>query len=506
MYIEFAEYDSFIVKHKINYNTSIDGEFENEPFKMCFIDYDLARKSQPSNASNFDSIYDNTPISELNSIEFEYYNNSYIIYTDGDRFYNDNFNTTNVIDDLTGGTQNFYISNIGDFSIGDFITINIYEEITTSGETIWYHEGLINEVWYVSGITDNGTIWEVSGLTTQNGYSNGTTTWIVDEKLPLITYNLEILDIDGNYIKVYRKLEKYLYNNYIYNSNINYECISLNHTDKDKYLLNQKIEKSIFGNYIDIIINDSSYEFIINPIRNSDDIYFDYDALNITFDTLSGITEYNFNTDNLYNRYNLTDFFSGLTISGDTVLIDPNDRYNIPYTYTGQSYLDIEFNIDNELNIFKEYTYINIYTNLNISGYTALITEISGNTMTVEVPDGMVLNEIIQSVKNISMIYEISDILQKCYLNKNDGFYKKREKYNLNKIYLSYANIINLDYQNEYIRDEITGILYINSDNVLALKIYRPNEENNDNRLTFIPVEIEKIGTDRKTAIPIRIS
>lgn len=71
-------------------------------------------------------------------------------------------------------------------------------------------------------------------------------------------------------------------------------------------------------------------------------------------------------------------------------------------------------------------------------------------------------------------------------------------------IYNAYANIIEKLAMNEEIRDVITGIIFENENNVFTLKIYRPSEIE-DERLTYAPIEIVKIGVNNKTTIPIKV-
>lgn len=71
------------------------------------------------------------------------------------------------------------------------------------------------------------------------------------------------------------------------------------------------------------------------------------------------------------------------------------------------------------------------------------------------------------------------------------------------KIYNAYANIIdNLDI-NENIRDKITGIVFENENNVYAFKLYKPANFQ-DERLLYKPIEIMKIGKNKKTTIPVK--
>ena len=502
--LQFKQYDSYILKHRINYNTSNDDEFINEPLKMCFVDYDLARKSQPSNAENFDVIVDDTDVSQIESITFNYYDDTYTILVDGEHRYSDLYTNTNVIDNVTGNTQSYYVDNIGYFNIGDIIEIEIFQFYNTSGATMWYHNGLTNEVWYASGLTENGTQWETTGYTTADGSTSGIAYWDVDEKIPILSYTAEIISIDGNYIQFKRILQKHLYHNYLNTPDLYYDLITLNHANSNNFNISQKMEKSKYGNYINVDVDNPAYNMVIYPTRNPTDIYFDYDVFKITISTSTIDNEYNFHTDNLYNRYNLEDFFSQLDISGYTQILMDDERYNIVYQYTGQTEIELEFSDINEVDIFYKYSYVNVIT--NVTGHTTLITDISGATVTLEVPNTMVTGETINYIYNVSRIDDISNILQKCYLNKDDGYFIKREKYILNRIYQAYADTININSINGTLRQSLTGIIYENIDNRMVLKIYNPSEATDDDpRLLYRPFEITRIGKDRKTNIPIQI-
>lgn len=509
MALQFNQLDSYILKHKINYNTSNNSPVTDEPYKMLFIDYDLARKSQPSNADNFNTVYDHTPYNLITSIDLKYYNDTYTINIDGEGKYSNVFNNVNVADDPINNTQSYYINNteLPKFIINDTIEINVYQYYNTSGYTQWTHNGLANEIWYVSGVTTNNTIWEATGITSNNGYTNGYTDWNVYEKIPILTYKTKILNKIGNMIVLKRDIQKYMYNNFLSTPNLFYEITTLNHAiDNDLYNINLKLKKSPYGGYISVDTDNPLYSFIFDPIRNPNDIYFNYDKFTITINATTTIV-YSFNTNCLYNKYNLSAFFDQLDVSGYTNASDimiPDNISTIPYTYTNQSTIQLELSDINNITIFKKYTYVRINTNL--STYTVLLTNILDGIITVEVPIGITNGEIIQSIENVSTIDEISNILEMCYININNGFYKKREKYNINNIYLAYADVINIDDMNSTIRQALSGIIFENANNKMTLKIYNPSEATTtDKRLTYMPFEITRIGYDKMTNIPIQI-
>lgn len=85
-----------------------------------------------------------------------------------------------------------------------------------------------------------------------------------------------------------------------------------------------------------------------------------------------------------------------------------------------------------------------------------------------------------------------------------DGDYRKLNIDIRKKIYNSYINIINELNMNSTLRDKISGILYENDDNKFVLNLYRPFD-GQDNRLVYEPLEVTKIGKNRKTTIPFKL-
>lgn len=500
--LQFEELDSYILKHRINYNTTFDSTY-TEPQKMMFIDYDLARKSQPSNASNFGDVLFTTPISQLASIEMNYYDDTYTIFIDGEGRYTDQFNSTNVIDNVQDNTQEFYNGNISEFNVNDDVEVNIYQYYNTSGHTSWTHNGLSGEVWYVSGYTENNTQWELTGITNADGYTSGYGVWNVYEKIPILTYTSKVINISGNSLILNRELKKHIYNNFLATPNLYYDLITLNHADSYDYNIYKKILKSPYGEYLSVNIDDPIYSFIFTPIRNPNDIYFDYDVFNISMNTTVPTTNY-FHTDCVYNKYNLDEFFDQLSIPSSTDVLVDSIVACTPLTYTGQT-LTMVFPNEDVIEIFHEYLYVNVFT--SSGNYISLITNKYENTITIEVPIGLGYNDVINSISNIPSIGEISDILQKCYINKDDGYYIRREKATLDKMYYAYSNVFNLGSLNNSLRQSLTGMIFENGNSRMTLKIYNPSEAIDfDSRLTYIPFEITRIGKDRKTTIPVQIN
>lgn len=79
--------------------------------------------------------------------------------------------------------------------------------------------------------------------------------------------------------------------------------------------------------------------------------------------------------------------------------------------------------------------------------------------------------------------------------------YRKLDNQTIKKIYNSYYEIINNLNMNDYLKFNFSGILYENSKNVFVLKVYNPFNII-DPRFTYIPIELTRIGKNKKTSIP----
>lgn len=82
--------------------------------------------------------------------------------------------------------------------------------------------------------------------------------------------------------------------------------------------------------------------------------------------------------------------------------------------------------------------------------------------------------------------------------------YRRLNDQQRKNIYNAYANVIEKLDLNQSIRNNITGIIFENYKHVFTFKVYRPSDIT-DNRLTYSPIEIVKIGVNNKTTIPIKI-
>jgi hypothetical protein len=278
MYIPVFEIkDSFIVKHKLQYNTSCNLDL---PFKMMFIDYDLARKSQTTNAVNFSGVTMDVNLSGVTSINLSYFDQSCNIYLDGDLDHEDVFSGTTVVNNSS--YQQYYVPD-GSLFYGENerVDIDIYQKVTETGTTMWEHYAYVpNDVWSISGTTETGNQWVVTGSTTTTGYTSGYANWSVDNITPILSYLANILNTGATYIQIDKKLEDYLYNNLIRNyENLYYKVVSLDHCDKTYPNVFLKLIRLPMMENFELTLNLDS--ILIQPIYNEENIYFNYDALTI---------------------------------------------------------------------------------------------------------------------------------------------------------------------------------------------------------------------------------
>ena len=434
--------DSYILRHKLNYNTSHDETWSAITFGILFTDYDLARKTQTTNAENFDPIIINDPVEDVHSFKMTYYDQEYTLGL---------FNVVTDTYTVTSGTtfdngatfvndrryQAFHLSSTASYEVNDDLNIYFHEIISgTTGTTTWEHTGPAGEVWVATGNTESGIPWQVTGITTENGHSTGTAIWGLDGSVtdyhPILKYRVKILDVvtgSTSHIKVERKLEDYIYNNLMkIAQNSNYELLcytieSLKWSDQSYYGIKYIMEETKWGNYFSI--SATTDQLIIQPIANKEDLYFDYDNIEFTL-LLSGGTEvkYSFFTDGLYTKYKLDRFLGQLGYdSGRTVYFD-NFTTTTSDPYVNSLEFDIVLDNIDDAQYFMPYTYIYVtgITNSTLVQHICLLTKISGTTFTI-IPARvtMVTDEILVSINNMFTIHDISKMLYECYINiEND--------------------------------------------------------------------------------------
>ena len=71
-------------------------------------------------------------------------------------------------------------------------------------------------------------------------------------------------------------------------------------------------------------------------------------------------------------------------------------------------------------------------------------------------------------------------------------------------IYRAYAGIFENLSLNQLIRNHLTGIIFENENNVFTFKLYNPANFQ-DPRLLYQPTEINRIGKNKKTSIPVKV-
>lgn len=508
MYIPVFEIkDSFILKNKLQYNTSCTGNMKDLPFKMMFIDYDLARKSQSSNYENFSGVTINHDISNFEYLKFDYFDDEHYIYLDGSHDHENVFSGSTVTNYVH--YQDFYVPDGTIYSVGEEIIMDVYTKIFDSGTTTWEFISYNHpETWVISGYTMNDIQWIVTGTTSNSGYNSGYTNWYVDEVIPIINYKTEIKSTGTNYIRIPKRIEDYLYNNIIYNDgydNVYYNIESLEHVDKIYSDLYRKMLINEYSKNFTIILNDGVFE--IKPKYNKEDVYFNYDELIIETSYSGDTFEYTFETNCLYNKYNLELFltqFENVT-SGTTLYA--TGVTNVSSIDSNYLFGDFYMNIDvDDPSFIREFTYVNVETDL-FNSYNTIVSSITGNTITIITPYNFQSGEVIISVSNfdVSNIKDISNVLQKTYENYNQDEYRKLNIQTQRSVYNAYAELINSESYNQDLRLVITGLIFENKRNIMVLKVFSPADYV-DERMTYEPVEIVRIGKDKKTSIPIPIT
>lgn len=508
MYIPLLEIkDSYIIKNRLDYNSSSDLEGEQ---KMMFIDYDFAKKTQLVNAENFNPIIITETLTSSKRLDINYFNETHSIYFDGEIEYEDLFNPTNIINYGYLKYQKFYTSGTTySLEIDEMVTVEIYQKLTESGTTTWeYQSSYMGETFSLSGLTQSGIQWIVTESTTTNSFETGTTIWSVFSYIPILKYETKVIGQDGDFLIVENKIDRYLFNDYIslYNTdgNIYYKITSNNHCDNEYTGLYSKLK--LYKHTKNFDYNVKQNQITLTPILNHEDIYFSYDKIKFEFNSGS---EYTFTTDCIYNKYTLIDFLNQFEIlyllSGTTTSVLSYD-YIMDYdNVLTINYIDLTFVEDVDLSNYKKYTYINLKTDLNpITGYNAIIKDITNNMLRVISPLNITTSETITTISTIFTAGGVSSVLEKTYENYDQGDYKKIDLLTQRRIYNAYADIISKDEVNAVLRTIISGLIYENENNIMVLKIFNPNNIN-DVRLTYEPYEIVTIGTDNKTSVPIII-
>lgn len=425
---EFGK-DSYILKHEIDYKTSTDGDLSGATFGILFTDYDIARKSQSSNAENFNPIIIDLPIEDINVIEMTYYDQDWTVELDNSFSYNSlvlsgtSFSESGATFLSDRRYQAYYLPTgyTSLFQQYDYVNIYFYNETILTGTTTWEHFGPSGETWVVTGTTSNGIPWQSTGTTIIDGHSSGITSYSVNDYEPILKYQAMVTEVGINYIKLERKLEDYIYNNlmkiasntnYVY---LKYKIESLDFTDRSYYGIKYIFEESKWSDYFSLTATTD--QLIIQPIPNKKDLYFDYDNVEFITQHSGGTTTYKCTCNNLYTKYKLDIFLDQLGYSDDTIVFFPYSASTSSLSYDGALEFDIILINSGDSSNFRENTFI-YATGTTSSDHICLLKKISGDTLTVISPRvTMSIGEQITSINNMSTVYDISRMLYECYIN-----------------------------------------------------------------------------------------
>lgn len=555
----FEVKDSFIIKHKLNYDTSYNlGEYDNEDNftsykqRMIFTDYDLARKTQINNAENFESLIIKNDLNEtsvtseyvIDSLRIEYLDYQYTLLLDGKNVEYENIwknNVENILRPLK--KQNFTISGTTeDINIGDIVTVEIYriqEETVTLNWEI--NSVYVGEIFFFDGVTPSGKQWIQKIISAKVGYSSGTEIFIEKNKIPMLKYNSIVLDKNINNIILENKIEMYLFNDFSNYNDLYFKIISNNHCERSYSSILDKLRYFKYYDYFDYKLytgnnlTDTSDDYLeIIPKLNNENIYFYYDKFIIKMGLLEnfeddsvlvlplGYSEYNyfnnyayyryvFNTNNIYSKYTLelllqqfdfvgkeTEYYIYNILSDGSVVFNYNDNVYLYFTVSNSS-------------IFNKYSFIKLITS-NKEYYALIIDkyvdELSGDNILKILKPNNYENELSINdnviIRNVGTLREISYILDRTFLNYKYLEFNKNSIDLQRRIYYFYADIINKLEMNQQIRIALTGIIFQNEKNRMVLKIFDPTDFK-DKRLLYEPTELTLIGKDRKTTLPIII-
>lgn len=423
---EFQIKKSYIVKNKINYDVSFNGNFIYEPYGILFTDYDLARKTQIFDSSKYSGItlYD-WPF-DYTKFVMNQYDNSYTILIGSEVSTEEEYS----IGDITNTYEytSYYVTSNSGFTVGDYVEVSMYTKQTVTGTAVWTHDGAVGETWFVDGYTDNYTYWSATGITTSSGETSGTVNWSVNENNPIFKYKAFVNSIQTSpqpEIRLQRKIENYLINNVTKTNEtyqVYYKIRNLNTCNSSYEDLAVAISESIFGGYLDYEYaydNLTATGMTIITKKNDEHLYFNYDDMTFNVYVGSSVTNYKFTTYYLYNKYTLLRMLEQYGYSG-------TDDINLTYTsnvtasaYTGTEYYQVTLGNDSDVEYFTPYTYVRLYT--SSGNYKCLLTDISGTTCTLITSPLMTAGETATQLRNITDISTISSMLNECYINIEGG-------------------------------------------------------------------------------------
>ena len=82
--------------------------------------------------------------------------------------------------------------------------------------------------------------------------------------------------------------------------------------------------------------------------------------------------------------------------------------------------------------------------------------------------------------------------------------YRRLGVQQIKNIYRAYAAIFETLDINAAIRDDLTGMIFENEHSVFTFKLFRPGNFQ-DPRMMYVPIEITRIGKNKKTSIPVKV-
>ena len=555
----FEVKDSFIIKHKLNYDTSYNlGEYDNEnnftsyKQRMIFTDYDLARKTQINNSDNFESIIlknnlKETDISEqyiIDALRIEYLDFQYTLLLDGKNVEYENIWKNNVKNILrpTKKQEFTVIETTEDISVDDTVTVEIYRLQEEGVSLIWEINSVyVGEIFFFEGVTSSGKHWIQKIQSEKVGYSSGNKIFIVKTKIPLLKYNSIVLDKNTNTIILQNKIEMYLFNNFSNYNDLHFKIISNNHCERSYSSVLDKLKYFKYYNYFDYNLytgdnlNNESDDFLeIIPKPNNENIYTYYDKFIIKLGLIDNFedelpyvipngysvseyyNEYNyyrftFRTNNIYSKYTLELLLQQFDFVGkETEYYIYNILSDGSSTFINDDGNYLYFSVSDG-SLFNKYSYIKLITS-NKQYYALIIDkyvdELSGDNILKLLKPNNYGNELTINdnviISNVGTLNEISYLLDRTFLNYKYLEFNKLSIDLQRKIYYFYADVINKLEINQQIRISLTGIIFQNQKNRMVLKIFDPTDFK-DKRLLYEPTELTLIGKDKKTTLPIII-
>ncbi len=446
----FVEGNSFILKHTIKYNLYNTSNHPATTSKIIFTDYEIAKKQLPVNSLLYNNI--NFSVSNSTSVSSDYFQITHhhdtFIMRSGitlDRTYlGSTSQINNNSNPISGGTTIVGISPfIG--NVGDYITIVI---LTGSVEYL----NMRTHIKYFDG---NLIVLEDTIPNSLLNYAGG-----MDFRL----YNWNIATSWSNSIT------------------------QLNNTPYSKFFITT------------YTISGSLYNIKIVPQDYIYDKYFDYNDL--TFKIVDGGISSSFVSINNYITYNL---YTRLNYINPTIFIPSYTFYNtqsfsssvFSYSYTDNSRIKLSFIDSGNTSYFREYTYV--YLNGDLTK-RVLIWKIDGSDIYLDKPSTWSTLTAVSQISNIDGLYNISEILQEVFINVDYDWYINKNDNIRRNICSTYAQLLS---ENENFRRNVTGILYENEFNEFILKLY---DYETDYQLDFSMIELMRLGSDRKTRIPVPIN